>query len=539
MQCRECQEVIDNLLIAEPTEKQRFELAEHLEQCPDCARQYALAQEALAEITPLLALRASTNFKERVMSAISTASVIQPKPVAYQLFTTRRLKLAAAIAAAAVLLIILTPLLPFGPKNAGHKPLSAFGLLAEASAAEAKLFSGTEIVHLLSRIIVTPVADAELAKIRWFPLVSLQANGKPRYSQLSLAAEPGKGYTIEDNSWYDPTTGRFLRILLKDGKPIFANSFDGRNIYSLEIPAGGMAKVAKKPITKDFQPPKTPAEFLGIAAGLKSAIDAQDQSLVRDAGKVKLEDGAEARVVRAGFPEGGPKETEDNYWLFTIREDNNTIEKMEWRLKGQSLLVVRRGETETGQEPVSGWDLAGVATQAGAAAAQAGPAIRPDMVIADVSIADMLKKADFPVYVFDKDPTWAGDRKITDILDIVSPPQRMFAITYKAKDHRHVVLLQSPSYNKMFAPLIKMGKLVYTSPSGIKVLSGPQDQWLAKILLQSARATIQEPPVAEPTGYLLETPEGTFPTLAVNGKISDEELHALIDSLVPAKSLVK
>jgi hypothetical protein len=79
--------------------------------------------------------------------------------------------------------------------------------------------------------------------------------------------------------------------------------------------------------------------------------------------------------------------------------------------------------------------------------------------------------------------------------------------------------------------------VVYTSPSGVKVLSGPQDKWLAGILLQSSQATIQDPPAENRTGYLLQTPEGTFPALAVNGTLTDEELHALVDSLVRANTV--
>jgi hypothetical protein len=109
----------------------------------------------------------------------------------------------------------------------------------------------------------------------------------------------------------------------------------------------------------------------------------------------------------------------------------------------------------------------------------------------------------------------------------------MFAVTYRAKDGRHVVLMQSHSYNTMLGPLVKIGKLVYTSPGGVKVWSGPRDAWLAQILLQSARATIHDPPGKNPIGYLLETPAGTFPALAINGPLTGNELHGLIDSLVP------
>lgn len=536
MECRQCLELMDNLIIAEPTSAEQAEMAEHLQKCPGCAHQYSLALQALAAITPSSSLRASTDFKERVMHAISSAQVDRPRPIVVRFDKTRVIKLATVVAVAVVLLLILTPLLRFGLGRMGPKGLSAFSILAEASAAEEKLFMGDQLLHMISEIIVKPIADADLAKTRWFPVFSLEANGKPRFSQLTLPAEVNKGYTVEDNSWYDPATGRFSRILLKEGKPIFANSFDGANVYSLEMPASGASRIVKKPISKDFKSPISPAKFIGIAAGLPSGLDVKDQSLVRDVGEVTLEDGTKCRTVKVSFTQGGPKDAENSYNLITIREDDNIIEKMELVVSGLPYLVIRRGKSETGREPKSGWNLAGIAEQAGGAKAQSAPVIRPDMIIPDVSVDDMVKKADFPVYVFDKDPTWAGDRKITDILDIVSPPHRMFLISYKATDHRHVVLIQSPSYNKMLGPAInKLGKVIYTSPSGIKVWSGSKDQWLANILLQSSRATIQDPPVKDPTGYILETPDGTFPTLAINGKITDEELHALVDSLVPAK----
>ena len=101
------------------------------------------------------------------------------------------------------------------------------------------------------------------------------------------------------------------------------------------------------------------------------------------------------------------------------------------------------------------------------------------------------------------------------------------------------MLVQSPTYNKMLGPMAeKMGKVVYTSPSGVKVLRSPRDHWLAGILLQSAQGAIKFRPSDDRTGYLLQTPSGTYPALAVNGQLTDEELHALIDSLVPSKDYV-
>ena len=111
----------------------------------------------------------------------------------------------AAFAAAAVLLIAFTPLLRPGRAQSGP---SAFGLLTEACAAEEDLFTGNQIVHLVKEIVVLPTADQALARMRWLPLMSLDATGKPRFNQLTLPAEVDKGYTVEDESWYDPATGR-------------------------------------------------------------------------------------------------------------------------------------------------------------------------------------------------------------------------------------------------------------------------------------------------------------------------------------------
>ena len=340
---------------------------------------------------------------------------------------------------------------------------------------------------------------------------------------------------MEDQSWYDPATGRFARVLTRDDKPIFANSFDGKNVYAEESPAAGPPRIVSQPITKDFQAPKSPAEFLGMAAGLRSGLDLKrDEGLVSDVAKTTLDDGAEAQVIKLSLPKPDAKDRADSYWLVTIRSGSNTLEKEEWFAHGKSLLVIRRAKAKPGEAPSMGWDLAGLAKQFAAAAVAGWPKILPDMVILNVSVEHMLKKADFKTYVFSKAPAWTNDAEITDCLDIATPPHRAFITAYRAKDHRHVVMIQSFTYNAGLGRLVKQGKVIYTSPTGVKVWSGPKDEPLAKILLQSALFSTKEPPGKELTGYLLETPAGTFPALGINGKLSEAELHGLIDSLVPA-----
>ncbi|MBP8305438.1 MAG: hypothetical protein KBE04_15095, partial [Phycisphaerae bacterium] len=76
-------------------------------------------------------------------------------------------------------------------------------------------------------------------------------------------------------------------------------------------------------------------------------------------------------------------------------------------------------------------------------------------------------------------------------------------------------------------------------PNGFKVWGGGRDKWLAQILLQSAKAWIQDAPAENRVGFILESPAGTFPALAINGPVTDEELRDLVDSLMPAKESLK
>ena len=116
----------------------------------------------------------------------------------------------------------------------------------------------------------------------------------------------------------------------------------------------------------------------------------------------------------------------------------------------------------------------------------------------DVSVEEMAKRADYPVYLFGHDPSWSTRRQIVDILDVATPPHRMFAAVYPAKDKRHIVLMQSHTFNANLAPMARAGKLLYTSPAGIKVLSSKDDKSMAKILLSSVGSTRPSSPTRRP-----------------------------------------
>ncbi len=554
MNCHEFRGWLDDMLIRDSDEATPADVARHLNECDDCARQHELALETLDAITPRNLIGASPRLKEQIMSSISSITLdgisVDVLPFgSHRSGETRtpdsghaatgsvvahrrpvRAGLAVALAAGVLLALCLFPFggVPWGWSN-GH----AWNLLAEASAAEARLFAADRLVSLNNEIVVEPVADAELLQARWLPMLSIQADGKPRLDQLKLGGEVGKGYTVRDQSWYDPATHRFARVLSVENRPLFANAFDGRAVHLLEIDEQGRSHIVDQAVTADFQPPKDPAGFLGIAAGLTGVLDRPDRrDLVRDEGPTKLADRTLARVVRLTSPGNGP----DSYLLATIRDDDHTIESIDFVARGRTLYRVRRARAGENREPEYGWDLAGLRRALGPVEAKLPVQTLARMVVPDVSVEDMVKRADYPTYIFARNPSWAVRRQIMDILDVASPPHRMFAAVYPAKDKRHVVLLQSFTFNSNLGPKARSGKLVYTSPAGIKVWSGDRDQWLAEILLSSSRAVLGDPPAKDRTGYLLETPDKTFPALAVNGVLTEAELHALIDSLSPARA---
>jgi hypothetical protein len=77
---------------------------------------------------------------------------------------------------------------------------------------------------------------------------------------------------------------------------------------------------------------------------------------------------------------------------------------------------------------------------------------------------------------------------------------------------------------------------MYVSDNGFKLYrqdSRAGELWWTEFTMKNAGYE----PSANRVGYFLASPTGTYPLLAVNGPVSDEELHALVDSLIPAKEM--
>ncbi len=333
-------------------------------------------------------------------------------------------------------------------------------------------------------------------------------------------------------------SGRIEALL---ARPLYANSFDGRSVHLLELGTLGRPRILDEPVAREFQPPTSPADFLGILAYVKTSTDDPGRRhMVRDEGPTKLPDGTPAHILRLGFVRDETNKLLQVEFRVTIRDDNRRVESISEVYQGRTLFTIRHSEAIGRPDPESGWDLAGLkpAIEKDNVGAKSPVQILADMLRPSDTVEEMAKRADYPVYALGRDPSWSDRRQIVDMLDLPSPPHRMFAAVYPAKDTRHVVLVQAHTFNANLGPEAHAGKLIYTSPAGIKVWDDKNGPKMAEILLSSMGSTglFSGPPAGDRTCYLLETPEGTFPALAINGTLTDAELHGLVDSLVRAKA---
>jgi len=527
-----CPELLDNE--DAPGENRRTELQSHRLSCPECARYLDGLTRGLASIRPCVRVSASPGFKEVVMAKIAASEGVgaaRPNVVGRFLARARRPALAAGIAAA----VIVTVSLLWNSASPGGKPqkASAFSILSQAFAAEEPLFTGDSVVNIVAEIAVKAVSDPNLARLRFLPILVMDASGKTRFNQLSLPAQPGEEYIVREEIWYEPLTARFAHVLTQSGRLIFANSYDGAAVYAVENDPQGVARIVKRDVGTDFQPPKNPASFLGIAAGQTETLDIFNKDLVFDAGKCTFSDGSEGQVVKVATPQPSSGPSQDTYFLFRVRTTDGAIAEMEWFAQGQSMLLVRRAGLE--RVTTASWDLSEFEPRLAGSGEAPKSSVTADMMIPNVSVQWMTSKADFKTYVFSSAPSWTGKPQITEILDVVAPPHRAFMILYVAKNGKHVVFVQSHSYNTMLGDLVQSGTLIYTSPNGCRVWGSDKGKFLAQTLLGAARAMANGTLAGEPVGYIIETPAGTFPALAVNGTLSDDELRALVDSLIPAE----
>ncbi len=477
------------------------------------------------------------------------------------IMNSRITKLTAA--AAAIITIAIVGWLSSTPGTTNPQ-LSSFTLLARASAAEQTLFYGAGgIIHIANEIILYPdsvhdagelldeleadtTLDKNLAFIKswlsyqWIPVYLLGANGRPYEHKLELTEHTDEAVTISDLAWYDPATGCFARVLKTGDRILCANAYDGEFVYVAAKGPDDSLRIDREAVSSEFQVPENPADFLGIAAGIKGTVPGKHYPPIQDVTTETLEDGTPVRTYKLGFTD--PWGKVETYFLFRVNTDADIIDEIECVVKGTTTRVHRRLVAETVDSTELAWDLSELSadlTDKASVKVDTGKAAHA------VTIQQMAERATFDVYVFSKDPSWTIERTIYDLPDETSTPARSFAATYRAKDGRDMVLSQGESFNRYFTAIFgtvqELGEKVpwmYESENGFKVLQQNDrntELWWTEFALKSSGFE----PRANRVGYILTSPANTYMVIAINGPVSEQEMHDLVDSLIDAKDYVE
>lgn len=469
-------------------------------------------------------------------------------------------KITKLTAAAAIIIIAAVMWISSG-KNITSQ-VSSFSLLSKASAAEKKLFYGTSgIVHIANEIILHPEIEGVVGRLldnleldttqdnnlafikgwmsyRWIPIYSLGADGQLREHKLEIAEQTVNAVTILDLTWYDPVTGYFARVLKKDNDVLFANAYDGKCIYTTNTEPDGSLKINKESVISTFKVPENPADFLGIAAGIKSSIPGEHYPPIQNVTTETLEDGTPVRNYKLGFKDLWGKT--ENYFLFTTEADSDVINKIECVIDGKTSRIHRRLITETVESPELSWNL----SELNISPTGTATAVKADTGSSIITIRQMAQAAASTAYIFSKDPSWTIERKIYDLPDETSMPDRMLCATYQAKDGRDIVLSQGESFNRYFSAVFskinELGEQIqwtYESENGFKMMhqnDRDTELWWTEFAIKSSGFEPRDNRV----GYILMSPENTFMVLAINGPVSEPEIHELVDSLIPAAEYI-
>jgi len=465
----------------------------------------------------------------------------------------------AKLSAAAAVLIIIVTVSWLSSEPGSTQRISSFTLLARASAAEQALFSGTGgIAHIANEVVLYPGQERDVSELlsdlesevtqdknlafirsflshRWLPVYSLRADGQPREYKLELDKHTDKAVTVSDLAWYDAATGRFARVLKTGDKVLFANAFDGAYIYVARNGPAGQLQIEREQVTSTFEVPDNPADFLGIAAGIRGSTPTEEYPPIQKVTTETLEDGTPVRVYKMGFadPWGGV----DTYYLFKISTEADVIAEIECVVEGRTTSIHRRLVAETVDQPAYSWNLAELSR---GGAERASVNVDVDAGGEVVTVQQMVQRATSAVYIFAQDPSWTSDRVIYDEPDEMSPTGRLLATVYRANDGRDVVMCQGETISRYMTVAYdkwqELGEPVswtYESENGFKAMHQKDkegEMWWTEFALKSSGFE----PAANRVGYILMSPAKTFLVLAINGPVSEQELNGLIDSLIPA-----
>jgi hypothetical protein len=441
--------------------------------------------------------------------------------------------------------------------------LSFLSLIQTASAAERTLFTGQSIVHITHEITLYPNTDApdtaakldellesnfsstkDAAFMRawfsshvWLPVHSLEPDGRFRWHKLELAKTAEKVNSVQEHIWYDPASGHFARVFKQGEQVLFALSYDGQAVYLAKPSDTGQFEVQREPITEQFRLPDNPAEFLGISASFQGTMYIRNLPPVEEQSREQLADGTAVRVYKLRW-----KDT-DVYHVFKVDADDHTIEQIESVAYGRTILQIQRISSDPAETRKISWNLSELEGQS--TPEQSEVTFTPGMT--EITALQMAERALVETYVFGRTPDWIAEQTFIEALDEASPLRRMFIVLCRATDGRHILLAQGSTlgmYLEAALDMVKKAGFQWTprvfAGNRFKLHVLPDFRYLPDTAYQtwSPAHSFKEmglEPAEYGTAYVVHSPTNTDFAMAVNGRLSDEELEDLVGGLIPAR----
>ncbi|MCF7974875.1 MAG: hypothetical protein K9N55_13735 [Phycisphaerae bacterium] len=445
---------------------------------------------------------------------------------------------------------------PSSHSNETASTLSFFKLITTACAAEQGLFAGDTVVHITHEITLYPNPDAsdvpaqlkELVRSNfqldknetfwraWFtsyaqlPIHTLKPDGRLGWHLLELSEATDQACIVQEHVWYDPDTGCFARLFKQADLILLAVGFDGEALYSAQADEDGKLKILRDPITESFRLPDNPAEYLGIATTFQDTVDMMNLPPVEARARSPLTDGHEADVYTLRWPDT------DASHVFTVDAQTRRIEQIESYVKQTRVQQVRRISSDTAESLECSWHLTELAGQSTSHPSDAV------MIEGSVTITpqQMVNRSDIDMFVFGRRPDLIEDQTITETLDKASPLGRIFTVFGQTGHGLDAVLIQGPTVHQYIESAFSMAQkaafrwtpTLFTN-NRFKVRNtgyGRSQQWWAGLAFKSYGVEVAQ----ACSTYVLESPLNTNLVLCVNGQVTDQELKALIGTLVPA-----
>ncbi|UCG60164.1 MAG: hypothetical protein JSU70_11690, partial [Phycisphaerales bacterium] len=256
---------------------------------------------------------------------------------------------------------------------------TVLSLLNAATATENAWFTGEQTVHIVNQIVISPQHDANdlgmlmenlesnfdqanldafyhrLLTPRGMEFFSLDPDGYRHNHHLELVDPPAGEATIEDHIWYDPSTGRYARLLTRTDRALFAHSFDGHRVYLAQRDEQGNLIVQSDPVTASFSAPKNLAGFLGsTSTEVRKLLEVKD-ILIRGKPTESTIRGKAVHVYKLSYLDIMDKGTP--YVQLSVDKNDQSIVKIEFITNQKTALTIDHLSRTQGELPTVGWNL--------------------------------------------------------------------------------------------------------------------------------------------------------------------------------------